>query len=91
MKKPPFIAHYLVLIDLINKVDVRLKADFIYYYTSRIENIKSELKNKYGLIFVENARIYTKYSWYKPYILVDTKENMKRAKELLKGFESPLI
>ena len=91
MKKPPFIAHYLVLIDLINKVDVRVKADFIYYYTSRIENIKSELKNKYGLIFVENARIYTKYSWYKPYILVDTKENMKRAKELVKGFEPPLI
>lgn len=91
MRKPPFTAHYLVLKDLINRIDVRTKVDFIHYYTSRIENIKSELKNKYGLVFVENARIYTKYSWYKPYILVDNEENMKRAKELLKGFESPLI
>jgi len=82
MKKPPFTSHYLVLQDLINGVDVRAKVDFIYYLTSRIENIKNSLKNA-GLQFKEDARTYTEYSWYKPYILIDDEENMKLAHTLL--------
>jgi len=81
-KKPNFTAHYLVLADLINNIDVRAKVDFIHYLTSRIENIKCDLK-KYGLRFEENARTYTQYSWYKPYILMQDEKNMKLAQELL--------
>ena len=82
MKKPIGIAHYLVLIDLINKIDVRAKVGFIHYLTSRIENIKCDLKN-YGLRFEENARTYTQYSWYKPYILIQDEKNIQLAQELL--------
>ena len=81
-KKPNFTAHYLVLVDLINGVDVRAKVDFIHYLTSRIENIKNSLKNT-GLRFKEDAKTYTEYSWYKPYILIDDEENMKLAHTLL--------
>jgi len=82
-KKPNFTAHYLVLVDLINGIDVRAKVDFIHYLTSRIENIKCDLKNIYGLRFDETAKTYTKYSWYKPYILIDDEENMRLAHTLL--------
>jgi len=82
-RRPNFTAHYLVLQDLINGVDVRAKVDFIHYLTSRIENIKNSLKNDEGLRFKEDARIYTKYSWYKPYILIDDEENMQLAHTLL--------
>lgn len=81
-KKPNFTAHYLVLVDLLEFIDVRAKVGFIHYLTTRIENIKHSLK-KMGLRFKEDAKVYTKYSWYKPYILVDDEENMKLARSLL--------
>ena len=90
MKKPPYISHYLVLKDLINKVDVRRVNDSIVYLVSRIENIKLWLKSR-GIEFIENATSNSRFATYKPYILVDNEVNMKRAKELLKGFEPPLI
>ena len=90
MKKPPFISHYLVLKDLINKVDVRRFNDSIVYLVSRIENIKLWLKSR-GIEFVEDATSSSKFANYKPYILIDSEENMKRAKELLEELETPQI
>ena len=85
MKKPKFISHYLVLDDLLSNVDVRSKSDIVYYLTSRIENIKMDLVNS-GVLFVEDIRKESRYSTYKPYILLPTAENIDKAKELLKVY-----
>ena len=90
MKKPHFISQYLVLKDLIHKIDVRRFNDSIVYLTSRIENIKLWLKSK-GIDFIEDAKSGSRFANYKPYILVDSSENMKRAEELLEELETPQI
>ena len=90
IKKPPFVSHYLVLRDLIDGIDVRSKNDSIFYFTSRIENIKLYLKEM-GLQFDENAKAYSTFSDYKPYILIQNESNIKRAYELLEKFESKEI
>ncbi len=87
MKKPPFVSHYLVLRDLIDGVDVRSKNDSIFYFTSRIENIKLYLK-EIGLQFDENAKAYSTFSDYKPYVLIQNESNIKRAYEILDRLES---
>lgn len=90
IKKPPFISHYLVLRDLIDGVDVRSKNDSIFYFTSRIENIKLYLK-EVGLQFDENAKAYSTFSDYKPYVLMQNESNIKRAYEILDRLESKEI
>ena len=90
IKKPPFVSHYLVLRDLIDGIDPRSKNDNIFYFTSRIENIKLYLK-EIGLQFDENAKAYSTYSDYKPYVLIQNESNIKRAYEILDRFESKEI
>jgi len=85
MKKPKFISHYLVLKDLIDGIDVREHSDSVVYLTSRIENIKMEIA-KNGIEFLEDISKESKYSYYKPYILYPSEENIKRAKELLRRY-----
>lgn len=82
MRKPPYISHYLVLKDLIAGVDVRIYSDTIVYLTSRIENIKMDLL-KDGVQFIDDISKESKYSYYKPYILLPTKENIIIAEEVL--------
>ena len=83
MRKPKHISHFLVLKDLLDGVDVRAKNDVIFYYTSRIENIKNDFV-KQGIEFIENISKESTYSTYKPYVLVNTSENLKKAEEVLK-------
>ena len=90
IKKPPFISHYLVLRDLIDGVDVRDRSANISYLTSRIENIKLYLKEM-GLQFDEDAKAYSKYSDYKPYILVQNEKNLIVAYSLLEQLETKEI
>jgi hypothetical protein len=90
MKKPPFVSHYLVLRDLLDGVDVRSRNDSIHYLTSRIENIKMDLVNR-GILFDEEAVVKTKYSHYKPYRLIQTDQNIKRAEKLLKTFATEKV
>jgi hypothetical protein len=90
IKKPPFISHYLVLRDLIDGIDVRSKNDSIFYFTSRIENIKLYLKEM-GLQFDENAKAYSTFSDYKPYILMQNESNIKKAYSLLEQLETKEI
>ena len=90
IKKPPFVSHYLVLRDLIDGIDPRSKNDNIFYFTSRIENIKLYLK-EIGLQFDENAKAYSTFSDYKPYVLIQNGLNIKRAYEILDRFESKEI
>lgn len=87
MRKPNFVSHYLVLSDLLNDVDVREKSDIIFYLTARIENIKLDLV-KQGIMFIEDASKESRYSHYKPYILVNTDDNINRAKKLLESYAS---
>ena len=54
IKKPPFLSHYLVLRDLIDGVDVRSKNDSIFYFTSRIENIKLYKILIYYVYYIES-------------------------------------
>ncbi len=89
-KKPINVSKYLVLKDLINGVDVRSKVDFIHYLTSRIENVKCDLANE-GLEFQESVLSYTSYSHYKPYLLVPSVGNIKKAEQLLKKYETKEI
>jgi len=84
-KKPPYVSHYLVLSDLLNNIDVRAKSDVVHYLTSRIENIKTELKRQ-GILFIEDISKESTYSTYKPYILLPESENIRKAKELLKHY-----
>jgi len=90
MNKPNFISRYLVLRDLIDGVNVRQYNDSIVYLTSRIENIKLELKDA-GLRFDERATAFGMYAPYKPYILIDDEDNMKLAKALLERYTTPKI
>ena len=90
MKKPNYISHYLVLKDLIEGIDPRQYNDIIRYLTSRIENIKCDLK-EHGLMFDETVVAYSKYSIYKPYVLLSDDENMQRAKTLLNTYHTRAV
>lgn len=83
--KPPFVSHYLVLNDLLKNIDVRAKSDIIFYLTSRIENIKLDLV-KQGIDFIDDVSRASSYSYYKPYILEPTEDNINRAKKLLESY-----
>ena len=89
-KKPPFVSHYLVLRDLIDGIDPRSKNDNIFYFTSRVENIKLYFKEM-GLEFDENAKAYSTFSDYKPYILIQNESNIKKAYSLLEQLETKEI
>ena len=90
MKKPNFISRYLVLRDLIKGENVRQYNDNTVYLTSRIENIKNQLKEA-GLRFDEKAIAFGTYAPYKPYILIDDEDNMKLAEALLEKYSTPKI
>ncbi|MCT7538757.1 hypothetical protein N5T82_02715 [Aliarcobacter cryaerophilus] len=90
MKKPPFISHYLVLKDLIAGIDARAKSDTIFYLTSRIENIKVDLV-KEGIEFIEDISKETTYSYYKPYLLIPSENNLNKAIKLLKRYETKKV
>jgi len=90
MRKPPFVSHYLVLNDLIAEVDVRKFSDNLTYLTSRIENIKLDLVNR-GLLFNEEAKAQSRYSSYKPYVLIRSVENIENAKRLLSEYETEAV
>lgn len=77
MKKPKHLSHYLIITALINDEPVST-ADSQVFYTSRIENIITEFRDA-GVLFQEDAKATSKYSWYKPYILVQTDENLLNA------------
>jgi hypothetical protein len=53
-------------------------ADSQVFYTARIENIITEFRDA-GILFQEDAKATSKYSWYKPYILVLTDDNLLNA------------
>jgi len=82
LKKPPFTSHYLVLKDLIVGVDVRQHSDVVHYLTSRIENIKNDFVNQ-GLLFDEDAKEKSRYSYYKPYLLIQSRDNLDLAEQIL--------
>lgn len=90
MGKPNFISHYLVLRDLINGIDVRQYSDSVVYLTSRIENIKNDLVKR-GLRFDDNAVAYSRYSYYKPYVLMQDQQNMELAKDILESFKTDKV
>ena len=87
MKKPPYISHYLVLRDLINGVNVKEKVSSIHYLCSSIRNIKYDIK-KQGIDFLEDRYKETSYSHYKIYVLNPSRENIEKAKNLLKRYET---
>ncbi len=87
MKKPPFISHYLVLNDLLNGVNVRQYNDTVVYLTSRIENIKCDLV-KSGIEFVEDITKESRFTHYKPYVLLQTAENISKARKLLEHYKT---
>ncbi|WP_309499701.1 hypothetical protein [Sulfurovum sp.] len=88
--KPAFVSHYLVLRDLIDGVDVRQYSDSVVYLTSRIENIKNYLV-KCGLRFDDDAVAYSRYSYYKPYVLMQDQENIELAKSILESFKTEKV
>jgi len=77
MKKPIHLSHYLIITSLINEEPVSTK-DSQVFYTARIENIITEFRDA-GILFQEDAKATSKYSWYKPYILVQSDENLLNA------------
>jgi len=87
MRKPSYVSHYLVLKDLLNGIDVRQYSDTVVYLTSRIENIKLDI-TKHGVEFIEDISRESRYAHYKPYILLPTADNLKKAKELLERYRT---
>lgn len=77
MRKPKHLSRYLIITSLINDERVST-ADSKIFYTSRIENIITEFRDE-GLLFQEDAKALSQYSWYKPYILVQTDDNLLNA------------
>lgn len=90
MRKPPLISHYLLLRDLLAGVDVRQKDERGDYLTSRLSNIKLDLKSE-GIEFEEGVTHKSKYSHYKEYKLQNTPSNMQRAEEVLKKYETKAV
>jgi len=84
MSKPPFVSHFLVLRDLVQGIDPRQYSDKVRYLTSRIENIKCDLVGR-GLEFREETK-KSSHSFYKPYYLKETAENMELAEQLLEEY-----
>lgn len=89
-KKPNYISHYLVLRDLIAGIDVRAVSDSIHYLTSRIENIKCDFVSE-GILFDEEAAAESKFSSYKPYVLIRTESNIANAKKLLERYSTEAV
>jgi hypothetical protein len=85
MKKPKHLSHYLIITALINDEPVST-ADSQVFYTSRIENIITEFRDA-GILFQEDAKATSKYSWYKPYILVQSDENLLNAIALQNSYK----
>lgn len=83
--KPPYISHYLFLRDLIHKGSVSSIDDKREYLTSRLSNVKLDLKKR-GLKFVEDIEYKnSKYATYKPYKLIPSEANIAKAKEVLES------
>lgn len=85
MRKPVHLSHYLIITSLINEEPVSTK-DSQVFYTSRIENIITEFRDA-GILFQEDAKATSKYSWYKPYKLVQTDENLLNAIALQNSYK----
>lgn len=90
MKKPAFLSHFLVLQDLINGMDVKASLERERYYTSRLANIIMNLRDD-GILFEEDAKETTLYSWYKPYRMIKNEANIQRAKDVLKRYSSDAV
>lgn len=88
MKKPKYLSHYLIITALINDEPVST-ADSQIFYTARIENIISEFRDE-GILFQEDAKATSKYSWYKPYILVQSDENLLNAIALQNSYQKSI-
>lgn len=85
MKKPKHLSHYLIITALINDEPVST-ADSQIFYTSRIENIITEFRDM-GILFIEDAKATSKFSWYKPYKLVQTDGNLLNAIALQNSYK----
>ncbi len=87
MKKPPFLSHLLIGKALLEKRPVSTSLGVDHFFVRRIENIISEYR-KEGVLFDEQATEESRYSWYKPYRIIDTPENVERLKNLVDYFRS---
>jgi hypothetical protein len=85
MKKPKHLSHYLIITALINDEPVST-ADSQMFYTARIENIITEFRDT-GILFQEDAKATSKFSWYKPYKLVQTDQNLLNAIALQNSYK----
>lgn len=85
MKKPKHLSHYLIITALINDEPVST-ADSQMFYTARIENIITEFRDA-GILFIEDTKATSKFSWYKAYKLVQTDENLLNAIALQNSYQ----
>ncbi len=53
------------------------------YHTTRITNIISILRNKFGVAII-TVKVMTEYSFYGSYKLKKTRKNLKKVREVLK-------
>lgn len=87
MKKPPYLSHLLIGEALLEKRPVSTSLGVDQFFVRRVENIISEYR-KAGVLFDEQATEESRYSWYKPYRLIETPENIERVKNLVAYFRS---
>lgn len=87
MKKPPYKSHFLTMDALIKGEDVNGKNGYDTFMCSRISNVISDFR-KDGILIDESVREKSAYSDFKPYRLIQKKENIAKAKDVRDKYKS---
>lgn len=85
LKKPPYLSHLLIGEALLDKRPVSTSLGVDHFFVRRVENVISDYR-KAGVLFDETAKEESHYSWFKPYVVIDTPENIARLKVLVEYF-----
>jgi ABC-type uncharacterized transport system ATPase subunit len=87
MRKLPYISHFLTMDALVKGEEVNGKNGYDKFMCSRISNVISDFR-KDGVLIDESATEKSAYSHYKPYRLIQTKENIAKAEEVRDKYKS---
>lgn len=89
MSKLPYESHYLAITALIEGRPLNGKNGYDEFRCSRMSNIISDFRRD-GLLIDEKAIARSSYSHFKPYRLIQSADNLQRAKEIQEKYKSLL-
>jgi hypothetical protein len=90
MSKLPYESHYLAITALVEGRPLNGRNGYDEFKCARMSNIISDFRHIDGLLIDEKAIARSSYSHFKPYRLIQSLENLQRAKEIQEKYKSLL-